>query len=280
MLESLTVNVNGLNFYVVVEGVGPTLLLLHGFPDTHHLWRHVTPQLVSAGFRIVIFDQRGYGQSDAPADVTAFTIDKIASDAIGVLKALGITEKVKLVGHDWGAVIGWYLCLTYPEKFDAFVAISVGHPLAYRNAGPAQWLKGWYVIMFQIPGIAEWIFSANNYNSFKRISKNPEDQAHRSEAFSRQGRLTAALNWYRANIRTLLDSDFGSNTVPTLGIYSTGDVALIEKQMVDSAKYMTADWKYVRIENSTHWIPLDQPERLSKEIVEWCRRALTKESNI
>jgi pimeloyl-ACP methyl ester carboxylesterase len=56
-----------------------------------------------------------------------------------------------------------------------------------------------------------------------------------------------------------------------MGIYSTGDVALTEKQMVDSQKYMKADWKYVRIENSTHWIPLDQPERLSNEIVEWCR---------
>ncbi len=121
--------------------------------------------------------------------------------------------------------------------------------------------------MFQIPGLAEWIFSANNYNLFKRISKNPEDHTYRIEAFSRQGRLTAALNWYRANFRTLLDSDFGFNTVPTLGIYSTGDVALTEKQMVDSKKYMNADWKYVRIENSTHWIPLEQPEQLSKEIV-------------
>jgi pimeloyl-ACP methyl ester carboxylesterase len=272
LLESQIVNVNGINLYVVVDGDGPTLLLLHGFPDTHNLWRHVTPQLVTAGFRVVAFDQRGYGQSDAPADVNAYTIDKIASDAMGVLKALGITENVKLVGHDWGAFIGWYLCLTYPEQIDAFVAISVGHPLAYRNAGPAQWLKGWYVIMFQIPGLAEWILSANQFSVLKRISKDSEDRTQRVEAFSPKGRLTAALNWYRANFGTFGTFHFGLNSVPTLGIYSTGDVALTEKQVVDSNKYMTADWKYVRIENSTHWIPLDQPEQLSNEIVAWIHR--------
>lgn len=92
-MEKLTVNVNGLNLHVVDDGVGPTILLLHGFPDTHDLWRHVTPRLVAAGFRVVAFDQRGYGQSDAPTDVSAYTVDKIASDAIEVLKALGITEK-------------------------------------------------------------------------------------------------------------------------------------------------------------------------------------------
>ncbi len=270
-MEKLTVNVNGLNLHVVVDGVGPTVMLLHGFPDTHHLWRHVIPQLVSAGFRVVAFDQRGYGQSDAPVDLSAYTIDKIASDAIEVLKALGITEKVKLVGHDWGAFVGWYLCLTYPEQFDAFVAVSVGHPLAYRNAGLPQRLKGWYIIMFQIPGLAEWMFSANNYRALKKISKDAEDQTQRIDAMSQKGRLTAALNWYRANFGKLLTSRFGNCSVPTLGIYSTGDVALTEKQMVDSQKYMKAAWKYVRIENSTHWIPLDQPERLSKEIIGWCR---------
>lgn len=270
-VEKLNLHANGINLHVSVDGAGPTILLLHGFPDTHNLWRHVAPQLVAAGFRVVMFDQRGYGQTDAPEEVDAYTIDKIAADAIGVMKALEITEKVKLVGHDWGAFIGWYLCLTNPELFDAFVAISVGHPLAFRNAGPTQWLKSWYVIMFQFPGVAEWMFSAGNYRALRRLSKDPEDQTLRVEAFSRKGRLTAALNWYRANFGALGTSRFGACRVRTLGIYSTGDVALTEKQMIDSEKYMQADWKYSRIENSTHWIPLDQPKQLSDEIIEWCQ---------
>ena len=103
------------------------------------------------------------------------------------------------------------------------------------------------------------------------LSVAPEDQALRVKAFSRKGRLTAALNWYRANFGTLGSHRFGLNGVPTLGIYSTDDVALTEKQMIDSEKYMKAAWKYVRIENSTHWIPLDQPEQLCTEIIEWFR---------
>ncbi len=270
-MEKLDLNVNGIKLHVVVDGVGPTILLLHGFPDTHHLWRHVAPQLVAAGFKVVIFDQRGYGETDAPADVSAYTIDKIGSDAIGVLRQLGINEKVSVVGHDWGAFVGWYLCLNNPDLFDAFVAVSVGHPLAYRNAGPEQWFKAWYVVMFQIPGLAEWLFAANNYRGLRKLSNDPEDQTSRVNSFSRKGRLTAALNWYRANFRNLGSTHFGFNTVPTMGIYSTGDVALTEKQMFDSQKYMNAEWKYVRIEHSTHWIPLCQPEQLSNEIIEWCR---------
>ncbi len=270
-MEARTIHANGIDIHVVVAGIGPTILLLHGFPDTHHLWRHVTPHLVAAGFRVVMFDQRGYGKTSAPSEVDAYTVDRIASDAIEVLKQLGIDEKVSLVGHDWGAVIGWYLCIKFPDFFESFVAVSVGHPLAYRNAGPSQWCKAWYVIMFQIRGLAEWLFSANNFKALRDLSKDPEDQASRISAFSPSGRITAALNWYRANFKQFGTTSFGSCTVPTLGIYSTGDVALTEKQMVDSEKYMKAEWKYVRIENSTHWIPLDQPDTLSAEIVDWCR---------
>lgn len=274
-MKELTVHSSGVNLHVVVDGAGPTILLLHGFPDTHHLWRHVAPQLVASGFRVVMLDQRGYGQSDAPVAVSAYTIDKIASDVIEVLKSLGVTEKVRLVGHDWGAFIGWFLCMNYPDRFERFVAVSVGHPLAYRNAGAAQWLKAWYVIMFQIPGLAEWLFSASYFRALRNLAREPEDQASRLNAFSPNGRLTAALNWYRANFGQFGTANFKVSTVPTLGIYSTDDVALTEKQMVDSEKYVKAQWKYVRIENSTHWIPLDQPLRLTEEIVAWCQDSIS-----
>lgn len=270
-MEVTSIFANDINLHVQVDGDGPPILLLHGFPDTSHLWRHVTPLLVSAGFKVIAIDQRGFGQSDAPENVDAYTIDKIAADAVAVLKTLGVTEKVGLVGHDWGAFIGWFLCLKNPALFHAFVAVSVGHPLAYRHSGPAQWLKGWYIWMFQIPGLAEWIFSANNYKALRDISKESVDAEQRVASFSRKGRLTAALNWYRANFTKLLTYRFAKNTVPTLGIYSVNDVALTEKQMTDSQKYMSAKWEYFRVEESSHWIPLDDPAQLSAEIIRWCQ---------
>jgi pimeloyl-ACP methyl ester carboxylesterase len=273
-MERMTIFANDINLHVQIDGDGPPVLLLHGFPDTSHLWRHVTPVLVAAGFKVIAFDQRGFGQSDAPESVDAYTIDKIAADAVAVLATLGVSEKVGLVGHDWGSFIGWFLCLTRPQLFHSFVAVSVGHPLAYRHAGPAQWLKGWYILMFQIPGLAETLFSANNYRALRKISKDPADAEQRVLSFSRKGRLTAALNWYRANFGKLLSFSFGKNSVPTLGIYSVDDVALTEKQMTDSQKYMSADWQYVRVEESSHWIPLDDPAQLAAEIIRWCRRPI------
>jgi len=275
LAETHDIFVNGINLHVYVDGNGPPVLLLHGFPDTSQLWRFVTPHLVAAGFRVIAFDQRGYGESDAPAARDSYTFENIAADAVEVLKALEVKEKVCLVGHDWGSFIGWYLCLMHPELFERFVAVSVGHPLAYRNAGLAQKLKGWYILLFQIPGLAENIFSANDFKNLRQISKDAEDEKLRIESFSRKGRLTAALNWYRANFWRLLQSRFGNCSVPTLGVYSIGDIALTEKQMSDSKKYMDAEWKYVRIENSTHWIPLDQPDHLSKEIVCWFQNTKT-----
>lgn len=227
------------------------------------------PKLVDAGYRVIASDQRGFGKSDAPIEVSAYEIEKIASDAVAVIQELCGEEKVYLVGHDWGSFIGWYLCLSHPEMFESFAAVSVGHPLAYRNAGPSQWLKGWYILMFQIPGLAEWIFSSNNCRALREISKTAEDAEWRVADFSRKGRLTAALNWYRANFSTLLKTEFGKCEVPTLGVYSTGDVALTEKQMVDSQKYMSAQWQYVKIQNSSHWIPLEQPEVFVNEACKW-----------
>ncbi len=244
-------------------------MLLHGFPDSHKLWTHVTPYLVRAGYQVIAFDQRGYGETDAPADCSAYTISNICDDAIAILKHRGYTSKVKLVGHDWGALIGWSLCIEHPEFFEKYVAVSVGHPLAFRRAGWQQKLKSWYVIAFQFPGLAERMLSANNWKALRKMAGTPAEKEERIAQLSRKGRLTAGLNWYRANFKKMFAQLPKRCKVPTLGVYSTDDVALTEKQMTDSALYMDAEWRYVRIENSSHWIPIDQPEELATNICRW-----------
>lgn len=263
------VRINGIHVNLRVEGEGPPVMLLHGFPDSLQLWRHVTPLLVRAGYSVICYDQRGFGNSDAPEVESAYRMDLIAQDAIAILSYLGITEKVKLVGHDWGAFIGWYLCLEHPEVFDRYVAVSVGHPLAYRNAGLEQKLRGLYILIWQLRGIAESLIRSNNWAALRRLATNPEDAQNWIANLSRPGRLTAALNWYRANFFQLLTKQFGQCRVPTCGIYSTNDVALTADQMKGSRDFMQAEWKYVEIENCSHWIPLDKPSELASSILEW-----------
>lgn len=268
-MPSTIIQANGLNFNVLVEGQGAPVLLLHGFPDSLKLWRHVIPQLVQAGYKVIAYDQRGYGESDAPSEVSAYRVESIIADAVAILKSLGYSSGVKLVGHDWGAVIGWLLCIQHPELIEKYVAVSVGHPLAYRHAGWEQKRKGWYVLAFQIPGYPEKRIAGNNWAAIYKMTGKASEAENWIKDLSRPGRLSAAINWYRANFSRLLFGKPGKNKVPTLGVYSSGDLALTEKQMTDSANYMDATWQYARIEGSSHWIPLDKPDELVQSIIPW-----------
>ena len=124
---------------IVDEGVGRPVVLLHGFPDRAELWRDVSPHLQAGGLRTLAVDLPGFGESPAPRGRAAYDIEKsVAAHVLGALDALGVSERVDLVGHDWGAVLGWVLCLRHPERVRRFVALSVGHPRAYINAGLEQ----------------------------------------------------------------------------------------------------------------------------------------------
>lgn len=263
------IDANHLSFNVSIEGDGPPVLLLHGFPDSLRLWDRITPALKQSGYKVIAYDQRGYGESDAPENRSSYHWQHLLSDAVKLVEKLCPDQKIRLVGHDWGAVVGWLLCINHPELVERYVAVSVGHPLAYRYAGLQQKLKGWYALAFLIPRLAEAMISANDFSVLRRMAGNKEEREQRVKDFSRKGRLTAALNWYRANLPTFAFSHFGCSKVPTLGIYSRGDVALTEDQMTASAKYMNAEWKYICLEDASHWIPLDKPEELSELIIDW-----------
>ena len=267
-IEGQQIRVNDISINVYIEGEGEPVLLLHGFPDSNYLWRDVIPLLVKAGYKVIAPDQRGFGQSDAPEGKENYDMELIAKDAVAVLDALNI-DKAKLVAHDWGAMIGWLLAGTYPERFESYIALSVGHPKAYASAGFEQKKKGWYVLFFQLGGIAESVFMADDWSIFKKTVNNHPEVDHWIDDLSRPGRLSAGMDWYRANLSKLWKADFPRVTIPVFGIWSTDDVALAEDQMIDSAAYVDAKWTYQRLDNISHWIPLDAPEKLSQLILDY-----------
>lgn len=264
------IQVNGVGLNVHVEGHGEPVLLLHGFPDSNYLWRGVIPHLVETGCQVIAPDQRGFGESEAPQDKKQYDMDLIASDALAVLDALGIS-KARLVAHDWGAMIGWLLAGAHPERFESYVAVSVGHPSAYAAAGFEQKRKGWYVLFFQLEGIAEKAVMARDWSLFRKTVADHPELDHWIEDLSRPGRLTAGMNWYRANLSKLWTADFPRVPIPVLGIWSDGDVALAEDQMIGSAAFVDASWRYERLEGVSHWVPLDAPDRLSELILDFYR---------
>jgi pimeloyl-ACP methyl ester carboxylesterase len=261
-IQGKNMEINGLNLNVLIEGEGEPVLLLHGFPDSNYLWRGVIPRLVNSGYKVIAPDQRGFGMSDAPEGKENYDMELIAKDAVAILDALNISE-AKLVAHDWGAMIGWLLAGTYPERFESYTAVSVGHPKAYASTGFEQKKKGWYVLFFQLGGIAEKVFMAENWSLFRKTVDNHPEMDHWIEDLSRPGRLTAGMNWYRANLSKLWKAEFPRVKIPVFGIWSTEDVALAEDQMIGSAEYVDAQWRYERLEGVSHWVPVDEPDKLS-----------------
>jgi pimeloyl-ACP methyl ester carboxylesterase len=265
------VDSNGVGIKFEVTGEGAPVVLLHGFPDTGRLWRHQVPALVDAGFQVIVPDQRGYGASDKPTDVDAYSVLHLSADVVAILDALGI-ERAHVVGHDWGAAVAWAVALFAPERVERLVVLSVGHPNAFRGAGLAQRERSWYMLLFQFEGIAETWLSANGWANFRNWSRYPEADEVIAD-LERDGSLTTGLNWYRANVgpATLLEPplQLPPVTAPTMGVWSTDDVALLEHQMTASEEFVTGPWRYERLEGVGHWMQLEAPERVNALLLDF-----------
>lgn len=127
------IETNGIRMRIAQMGEGPAVLFAHGWPESWYSWRKQIPALAAAGFRVIVPDMRGYGETDAPAAVEDYNIVTLAADMVGVLDALDI-EQATMVGHDWGAPVAAHSVLLHPQRFNALVLLSV----PYGGRGPAS----------------------------------------------------------------------------------------------------------------------------------------------
>lgn len=265
-------NINGIELNVLLTGPedGPPVLLLHGFPDDHSLWRHQIPALVNAGYRVIAPDTRGTGESQLLPRVSDYRLEHLVADQIALLDHLSVNQ-VSLVAHDWGAVQGWELVLRHPERFNRYLALSVGHPWCYTRAGFEQKLKGWYAYFFQTRALARWVFSLNDWNVFRRFLRFESEWPHIKEQYSRPGRFAAGQNYYVSNFWKLLTAPPTPAQVPVMGVYSTADIALVEKQMTMSENLCPKGWRYERLEGVSHWLTLDAPDRVTTLMLDYLK---------
>lgn len=151
------IETNSIRLRTVVEGEGPLVILLHGFPQCWYLWRYQIDPLVAAGFQVAAPDQRGYGGSDRPAAIEAYNIVELTKDVVGLADALG-HEQFIVVGHDWGAPVAWHTALLHPKRVRAVVGMSVPYTRLQAGTFTRQENFGdnfWYIVYFQKPGVAE-----------------------------------------------------------------------------------------------------------------------------
>lgn len=265
------VDLGGVRLYVQDEGEGEPVLLVHGWPDTHALWRHQVPALTAGGYRAIAPDLRGFGASDKPQEVGRYGMLEVIGDLIALLDRLEV-PRAHVVGHDWGGAIGCVLAALAPDRVASLTCLSVGHPAAIAAAGWEQRQKSWYMLLFQFPGVAEQWLSQHDFANLRAWAGHPDIEQVVARLRDPEA-LTASLGLYRAVLppESLLapPAPLPPIGVPTLGVWSTGDVALTEESMTGTAAYVDGGWRYERIEGAGHWMQLDVPDRVNGLLLEF-----------
>ncbi|MGW8763042.1 alpha/beta fold hydrolase [Streptomyces sp. NPDC055815] len=262
---------------VEVGGEGPAVLLVHGFPDSHRLWRHQVPALHAAGFRTVVPTLRGFGDSDRPeGGPEAYHPGKHVGDMVELLAHLDL-DQVHLVGHDWGSGIAQAVTQFFPDRVRSLSILSVGHLGSIRAAGWEQKQRSWYMLLFQLAGVAEdWLARDDYANLREMLGEHPDAEAA-IETLRAPGALTAALDIYRAGLPP--EVQFGADvpavplpeSVPVMGLWSTGDRFLTERSMSGTGEYVAGSWRYERVEDAGHWLQLDQPEKVNELLLSFLK---------
>lgn len=281
-IEHRTVALPGIDLHVVVAGNGPLVVLLHGFPEFWYSWRYQIPVLVRAGYRVAVPDMRGYNLSAKPKGVANYSPDLLVGDVAHLIEALG-ERKAHVVGHDWGANVAWMFAMNRPDRLDRLVICNVPHPVVFARH-LYTWKQGvkksWYVFFFQLPWLPEWSMLARDCRSIRTILAkdpvNPErfsrnDVEEYVKAFRQPGAATAAINYYRAIFR--VPKDRRKEMVrpienPTMMIWGMRD-RFLGPELVDTPAKLVPDLRIERIEDSSHWVQCDQPERVNSLLLDF-----------
>lgn len=274
--------VNGLSLHVVEAGDpgDPLLLLLHGFPEFWWAWRHQITPLAEDGYHVVVPDMRGYNFSDAPQEVAAYALDVLAADVTAIADAFG-AERFHLVGHDWGAVIGWWVAAQHPERLDRVVLMDGPHPDVWAEQAlkhPTQALRSTYVAFFQLPWVPEASLSGFDFAGLKAMMRGsakadtfePGALDRYAEAWARPGSLTAMLNYYRALRERPRSGEPARLSPPTLILWADDD-RFLERSVAEAGLALCDDGRLEMVEGASHWLHLEQPERVNGRVVEFLR---------
>ena len=305
------IDTNGIRMAVHEVGAGPSVVLLHGFPEIAFSWRHQLPALASAGYRAIAPDQRGYGATDKPGGVIDYTIQHLIGDVTGLLDAYGL-ERAMFIGHDWGALVLWQMALLEPERMAGLINLNI--PFFPRTpVDPISLMRNYlgddfYIVNFQDSNQADLkcdsdpghvfdvmmrkdqvtraqfdalpkekkAFSLLAALSRSKLSGEPllteEEHGIYTEAY-KAGGFSGPINRYR-NWSHSWSSTEGVEqtvTVPTLFIGAKDDVIVAPAQ-IEAMKPHVPDLEIHMIENCGHWTQQEKPDEVNATILEWLAR--------
>jgi pimeloyl-ACP methyl ester carboxylesterase len=265
---------DGLTFDVSDAGRsdGRVVILLHGFPEDRHCWDRLTGPLTGAGYRVLAPDQRGYSPGARPAGPRAYGLASLAAD-VRALADAGGADRFDLVGHDWGAVVAWYLAGHFPGRVRTLTALSVPHPAAFRRAlgHSTQALRSSYMLFFLMPRVPEALIHRGGERRFATALQRSgleESTARRYAARAADpAALTGPLNWYRALPFAARDP-VGPVTTPTLLLWGEYDRFLTRAAAEGCARHVTGPYRFLPLAGATHWLPSESPGAVAAPLLE------------
>ncbi len=294
------------------EGQGPAVVLCHGFPELAYSWRHQVPALAAAGFRAIAPDQRGYGDTERPADVAAYDIHQLTGDLVGVLDALDI-ERAVFAGHDWGGLVVWQLALLHPERTAGVIGVNTPYfPRAF--AAPTAIFRqlfgdNYYICHFQQPGVADAALARDPRRVFTQLMRRgvpiaeaearlaargampnmvemvyegepmgapllaDDELAVYVETFARTG-FTGGINWYRNLDRNWETTpELADAPITAPSLMVTAEWdAVLRSEMAEPMRAFVADLEIHMIPACGHWTPQERPAELNAVMIDWLRR--------
>jgi len=273
------VEARGLRFHVAEAGAGneEVILCLHGWPQHWYEWRHLMPALADR-YLVVALDQRGFGWSEATR--RGYEKENLVDDVLAVLDALGI-EKVKLVGHDWGAWVGFLLCLREPQRFERYLALNILPPwVETRKMLPHLW-RFWYQWLILSPSIGYRLHRSGKFVPKVLVGastrREPWDDAtlHAfADNLAEPDRARACVQMYRVfNLREIGPIMRGRYAgqrlqVPTRLLFGVDDAAL-RPELVDTSSRYAEDMHLERVEGCGHFIADERPELIAERAREF-----------
>ena len=276
---------NGLRFAYLEQGVGPLVVLLHGFPDTAHTWSHQMPALAAAGYRVVAPFLRGYAPTEIPPN-GYYDKATLASDVAALIDSLGGGAPVRLVGQDWGAITSYAVLAARPELVHRAVVMAVPHPAEVSKSLllPKHVQRSFHWWFFQLPHLPEKALAENDFAFIDYLwhywtSAGYSDVEHIAgikHMLKQPGVLAATLGYYRAMFDTQkMDAALASLrlamerkiTVPTLALCGADD--LRAELMTDQAQHFSGEYHFELVAGAGHFLHREKPAQVTQLVLDW-----------
>jgi pimeloyl-ACP methyl ester carboxylesterase len=282
MIQRRVLRHDGLTFTALTAGDGPTVLLLHGFPDHAYSFAPLVETLARVGYRAVAPMLRGYEPGSQPRD-GQYRVAALAEDVVAWLDDLEV-DQAHLVGHDWGAVICYATAATAPTRVLSLATLAVPYvgrmPVSMLSMLPVQLRKSWYALFFQLPGLPEALLAKSDWQLVRWLwrSWSPgfeldwQAWASLRETVAAPGVASAMLAYYRQNLLHAGDMFGGPPiAVPTLALTGGRD-GCIDTRFYDLAMHaddFPAGLRIERVQDVGHFLHLEAPELVAEMLVEW-----------